>query len=98
MKNDYEILGVSAGANLKEIKLAYHQKLREFRSHSHPEEFMAVRQAYESLRRGERNKRGDFFNPGPMRGKIQEELVESLGERVRSILALSIEELIKLTF
>ncbi len=98
MKNDYETLGVSPQSQLKEIKLAYHQKLREFPPHSHPQEFKAVRQAYESLRQRQRNKKGDFFNPPPMRGEIPPEMLESLRQRVRSQVELSWDELIKLTF
>lgn len=98
MKNDYEILGISVEANLKEIKLAYHKKLREFPAHSHPEEFKGVRQAYENLRQRQRKEKGDFFNPGPMRGEIPQELVESLRKRVTDKVDLSLDELIKLTF
>lgn len=98
MKNDSEILGVSPDSQLKQIKLAYHKKLREFPAHSHPQEFKAVRQAYESLRQKQRNQKGDFFNPPPMRGEIPPEMLESLRQRVRSQVELSWDELIKLTF
>lgn len=46
----YGILGLDADAPQELIKEKYLQKIRQFRPETHPEEFQAVRKAYETLR------------------------------------------------
>lgn len=53
MRNDYEILGVSAGADQKEIKRAYFKLVRQFSPEKDPERFQEIRGAYERLTQGE---------------------------------------------
>lgn len=49
MRNDYEILGVSAGADQKEVKKAYFKLVRQFSPEKNPERFQEIRGAYERL-------------------------------------------------
>lgn len=53
MQNDYEILGVSAGADQKEVKKAYFKLVRQFSPEKDPERFQKIRGAYERLTQGE---------------------------------------------
>ena len=74
MKEHYEILGLSPEATPAQLKSAYHAKLRSFPAHSHPQEFKAVRQAYETLRQRRPNQSADFLSPPPMKATIVDSL------------------------
>ncbi len=98
MKEHYESLGLSPDATPAQIKSAYHAKLREFPAHSHPQEFKAVRKAYESLRQRRGNQVEDFFSPGSIKATLPNELLEALRQRALAQVEVSEEELLKLTF
>jgi len=61
MTSPYDRLGISSSATSAEIKAAYHAKLKEFPAHRHPEEFKAIRAAYDAIRQGESSEADDFF-------------------------------------
>ncbi len=48
-KSPYEVLGVSKGASPEAIRRQYLARVREFPPETHPEEFEAIREAYEVL-------------------------------------------------
>lgn len=48
-KDYYQILGVSSGADQKEIKRAYFKLVRQFTPEKDPERFQQIREAYENL-------------------------------------------------
>ena len=98
MKEHYEILGLSPEATPAQLKSAYHAKLREFPAHSHPQEFKAVRQAYEALRQRRTNQGTDFLSPPPMKATIPKELIDSLRQRALAQVEVSEDDLIRLTF
>ena len=98
MKEHYQSLGLDPNATPAQIKSAYHAKLREFPAHSHPQEFKAVRQAYEALRQRRANQVEDFFEPAPMKATIPKELLSSLRQRALAQVEVSEDELIRLTF
>jgi curved DNA-binding protein CbpA len=98
MSSDYEILGISAGASNAEIKTAYHQKLREFPAHSFPQEFKAIRTAYENLSKGENQEKEYFLNIRPLKPELDKEVISQIKDRAFAQLNVSIEELIKATF
>ncbi len=98
MKEHYESLGLDPDATPAQIKSAYHAKLREFPAHSHPEEFKAVRQAYETLRQRRPNQGSDFFRPPPIKATIPQELLGSLRQRALAQVEVSWDDLIRLTF
>lgn len=45
----HEVLGLAAGASSSEIKRKYKKLIRQFPPESHPEHFMAIREAYDFL-------------------------------------------------
>ena len=98
MKEHYHNLGLEPDATPAQIKSAYHAKLREFPAHSHPQEFKAVRQAYETLRQRRPNQVSDFFEPPPIKATIPQELLDSLRQEALKQVAVSEEDLIRLTF
>ncbi len=98
MNSDYERLEVSPGATPAQIKAAYHAKLREFPAHTHPEEFKAVRAAYEALRQGNSQKFEDLLTPRPLNPKLDSQAISNLRQQALSQLEISLEDLIRLTF
>lgn len=97
MNSDYERLGVSPGATPAQIKAAYHAKLREFPAHTHPEEFKAVRAAYEALRQGNTAQSEDLLTPRPINVSLDPEAISRLRQQALSQLEVSLEDLIRLT-
>lgn len=55
--NYYERLGLSNGADEKEIKKAYFKKIRQYNPEKAPEEFKKIREAYEQLQNPENRKK-----------------------------------------
>lgn len=99
MTSPYDRLGVLPTATPAEIKAAYHAKLKEFPAHSHPDDFKAVRSAYDAIRKGESSQADDFFfNVRPVEVTLDPEVLEQLRKRVSDRLEISLEELIRETF
>ena len=98
MNDHYERLGISPDATPAQIKTAYHAKLREFPAHTHPQEFKAVRAAYEALRKGGQNQFEDFFTERPIQAKLDPQLLQQLKQKAIAQIEVSLEELIQLTF
>jgi hypothetical protein len=98
MSTYHERLGVSPDATPARIKAAYHAKLKEYPAHSHPDEFKAIRAAYEAIRRGDIPPEEDFFRSAPFDVTIDPDLVKSLRERIIGRLTIDIEELIRETY
>lgn len=97
MQDHYDRLGLSPGATLAEVKAAYHAKLKEFPAHSHPEDFKAIRAAYEVLRKGPKPE-ADFFAVVPIQATLDTTLLEPLRERSMAAVEVTLEDLIRLTF
>lgn len=98
MNSHYERLGVSPGATAAEIKSAYHAKLREFPAHTYPEDFKAVRTAYEALRQGNSTQFEDLLTPRPINASLDPEAISRLRQQALSQLEVNLEDLIRLTF
>ncbi|MGG6268961.1 J domain-containing protein [Leptolyngbya sp. AN03gr2] len=99
MMSHYDRLGIPSDATPAQLKAAYHGKLREFPAHSHPEEFKAIRAAYDAIRKGETESRDeDFLKVRPIEATIAPELIQGLKLKAISELDLSIEDLIRETF
>ncbi len=99
MTSSHDRLGVLLTANPAEIKAAYHAKLKEFPAHSHPEEFKAIRTAYEAIRKGESSQADDFFfSVRPLEATLNSADLEGLRQNVRDRLKISLDELIRETF
>ncbi len=98
MSSNYERLGISPGATPTEIKAAYHAKLREFPAHNYPEEFKAIRAAYEALRKGETTQHEDFLKLRPLEVELDPEVLKRVREKAISQLEVSLNDLIRETF
>ncbi|MBE9137874.1 DnaJ domain-containing protein [Nodosilinea sp. LEGE 07088] len=97
MQDYYDRLGLSPGATPAEIKAAYHAKLKEFPAHSHPEDFKAIRAAYEALRKGPQRE-DDFFAEVPVQAELDPALIEQLRQRASVAVDVTFDDLIRLTF
>ena len=98
MTSHYEILGVSPVATSAEIKAAYHSKLRSFPAHTYPEEFKAIRGAYEALRKGETTQNEDFLKIRPLEAQLDPEILNKVREKAIAQLEISLDDLIRATF
>ena len=98
MQDHYDLLGIASGATPAEIKAAYHAKLKAFPAHSHPQEFKAIRAAYEALRKAPTQTWDDFLTPKPVGTSLDKSLVGELKTQVNVAADVSLEELILLTF
>ncbi|MBW4617827.1 MAG: J domain-containing protein [Cyanosarcina radialis HA8281-LM2] len=98
MTSHYEQLGLSPGATTAQIKAAYHAKLREFPAHTYPEEFKAIRGAYEAIRRGETTQHEDFLKFRPLEAELNLESLKQVQEKAIAQLEVSLEDLIRATF
>jgi curved DNA-binding protein CbpA len=98
MTDHYQQLGISVGATPAEIKAAYHAKLREFPAHTYPQEFKAIREAYEALRKGETTKYEDLLQIRPLEAEVNPELLKQMRSKALAQLEVSLEDLIRATF
>lgn len=98
MQEHYDCLGLSSDATPAQIKAAYHAKLREFPAHTHPQEFKAIRAAYEALRQGGQKTEDDFFQLRPMQVELDPEQLQRLRQQAHSQVDVSLAELMRLTF
>jgi hypothetical protein len=99
MTSPYDHLDISPSATPAEIKAAYHAKLKEFPAHRHPEEFKAIRAAYDTIRKGGSAQEDDFFFlVRPLTATLDPAVVEQLRQRVQDHLEVSLEEMIRETF
>jgi hypothetical protein len=97
MQDHYDRLGLSPGATPAQIKAAYHGKLKEFPAHSHPQDFKAIRAAYEALRKGPQSE-DDFFAAVPIQVELDAALLDQLQQRATAAVDVTLEDLIRLTF
>lgn len=98
MQDHYDLLGLAVGATPPEIKSAYHAKLREFPAHKHPQEFKAIRAAYEALRKGEPQPEQDFFELQPCQTELDAKVITQLREQATAKAQVTLAELVRLTF
>ena len=97
MVNPYELLGVASDASEADLKTAYHRQLRQFPAHSHPQEFQQIRAAYETIRQAATHQ-GDPLRPAPLLGQLDPEALAALDSKVRQSCALTLQDLLLLTF
>jgi curved DNA-binding protein CbpA len=98
MTSHYEQLDISPGATGAQIKAAYHAKLREFPAHTYPEEFKAIREAYETLRKGETAQHQDFLEVRPLEAQLNPAILKQVREKAIAQLEISLDDLIRATF
>jgi DnaJ-class molecular chaperone len=99
MQEHYDRLGIAPGASPAEIKAAYHLKLKEFPAHKHPQEFKAIRAAYEALQKGgQDNSYADFFKMLPTEMELDQVMLTQLREKATEQAQVSLDELMRLTY
>lgn len=98
MSENHALLGIAPGATMAEVKAAYHRKLKEFPAHKYPQEFKAVRSAYEALQKDSQQTNEDFFKIVPAQAKLDQQALQGLQNRVSASVEVSLAELICLTF
>jgi curved DNA-binding protein CbpA len=99
MQEHYDRLGIAPGASLAEIKAAYHGKLKEFPAHKHPQEFKAIRAAYEALQKGgQDNSYADFFKLLPTEMELDPVILKQLRDKATAQAQVSLDELMRLTY
>jgi len=97
MNHPYAVLGVTPEADPVAIKAAYHQKLRQYPAHSHPQEFQQIRTAYEAIRAAAEH-RQDPLQPGPLLIDIDQDTLAALETQARAACHLCLDDLLRLTF
>lgn len=97
MQEHYDRLGVSAGATPAEIKAAYHTQLKAFPAHSHPQEFKAIRAAYEALRKAPQGE-DDFFDLKPIEAELDGTRLAELQQQATAAVDVTLKDLILMTF
>jgi len=97
MQDHYDRLGLSPGTTPAEIKAAYHAKLKEFPAHTHPQDFKAIRTAYEALRKAPQGE-ADFFAEVPIQPELDQALLDQLRQRAIAAVDVTFDDLIRLTF
>lgn len=99
MSSPYDRLGISPTATPAEVKAAYHAKLKEFPAHRHPEEFKAVRAAYDEIRKGSTAKADDFFFlTRPLQATLDPDVLQQVKQKAIAHLEISLDEMIRETF
>lgn len=98
MTTHHDRLGLAPTATPTEVKAAYHAKLRDFPAHTHPEEFKAIRTAYEAIRTGAASQSEDFFKVRPLETTLDPEPLNQLRERIMAQLEVSLDDVIRATF
>jgi|SRR5579883_475671 len=98
MASHYEKLGISPGATPAQIKAAYHAKLREFPAHTYPEDFKAIREAYEALRKEQTTQHEDLLRIRPLEAQLDPEILKQVQQKALAQLEISLEDLIRATF
>jgi hypothetical protein len=94
----HDRLGIAPTATPAEVKAAYHAKLREFPAHTHPDDFKAIRTAYEAIRTGAASQTEDFFKIRPLEVTLDPEPLNHLREQIMTHLTVSLDDLIRATF
>ena len=98
MNESFERLGITPDASPKEIKRAYHAKLKQFPAHSHHAEFKAIRAAYDAVRHGSKTTVDDFFKPRPLEASIDPQTLATLREQATAAVEIDLKTLTRLTF
>ncbi|MBJ7898569.1 MAG: molecular chaperone DnaJ [Cyanobacteria bacterium RI_101] len=94
----HERLGVAPGVSPAELKAAYHAKLKEFPAHSHPQEFKAVREAYEILRKDPAQRSREILKAKSFDLQMDPAPVERFKARLMERLDLSFADVLRKTF
>lgn len=102
LSSPYERLGITPDASPTEIKAAYHARLRHYPAHSHPQDFKAIRSAYETLNQKSKSELSDeILTIKPFEAELDPESLqklEQLEQKARAQVEVSLTDLLRLTF
>lgn len=98
MSTSFEQLGITPEASPKEIKRAYHAKLKEFPAHTHPKEFKAIRAAYDAVRQGSTVTVEEFFKRKPLEASFDDQTLVTLREQATAKIQIDLKTFTRLTF
>lgn len=98
MTTPFEQLGITADAGPKEIKRAYHAKLKEFPAHTHPKEFKAIRSAYDAIRKGSTVTVEEFLKRKPLEASFDDNVLATLREQAIAKVQIDLKTITRLTF
>ncbi|MEM9266170.1 MAG: J domain-containing protein [Cyanobacteria bacterium P01_F01_bin.13] len=98
MTTPFEQLGIAPDASPKEVKRAYHAKLKEFPAHTHPKEFKAIRSAYDAVRKGSTVTVEEFFKRKPLEASFDDKTLATLREQATANIQIALKTLARLTF
>lgn len=102
LSSPYEQLGITADATPAQIKAAYHARLRQYPAHSHPEDFKAIRAAYETLNQRSKSAPQEEILmirsfPTDLDPESRQRL-EHLEQKAKAQVEITLTELLRLTF
>jgi hypothetical protein len=97
MQDNFTLLGILPGASSTEVKAAYHGKLKEFPAHQYPQEFKAIRAAYEAIRQDVQQNNEDFLKIATTNIGLPPKLLQDLREKVLAETKVSLDDLLRLT-
>ena len=98
MSTPFEQMGITPEASPKEIKRAYHAKLKEFPAHTHPNEFKAIRAAYDAVRQGSTVTVEEFFKRKPLEANFDQPTLATLREQATAKIQIDLQTFTRLTF
>ncbi|NJO76493.1 MAG: molecular chaperone DnaJ [Leptolyngbyaceae cyanobacterium RM1_406_9] len=99
MSSSHDLLGISPTATPAEVKAAYHAKLKEFPAHRHPEEFKAIRAAYDEIRKEATAEADDFFFLiRPLQATLDPDVLQQVKQKAIARLEISLDEMMRETF
>lgn len=96
----WERLGLEPGASPEAIKAAYQEKVRAFPPTTHPQEFKAVRKAYDVLKDPANHKvvRPSFWQPAVTDQQIDPAAIAQVRAQLPKQAQLDLKTLIRLSF
>lgn len=102
LSSPHEQLGIPPDATPAEIKAAYHARLRQYPAHSHPQDFKAIRAAYETLnQKSKLAPLDEILTIRPFETELDPESsqkLEQLTHQARAQVEVSLTDLLRLTF
>lgn len=85
MKDYYQVLGLTDGADAKEIKRAYFKLVRKFTPEKDPERFREIREAYEILKEAAQDEENGalklLFPDDPLAHRMHAQIADALKQR-----------------
>lgn len=101
LSSPYAQLGIAPEASAAEIKTAYHTRLRQYPAHSHPQDFKAIRAAYETLRQKSKTPQSQqdaMLALLPLEAPLDPQLLDHLQQQATAQVQLTLADLIRLSF